>query len=396
MKKETIAITSGRDHKKQTGTVNVPIHRTSTVLFPTWQAYENAEKGKDFYDNSCGSKNSDLSYGIAGTPTTFAAQKTLAAIDNADNALLYPSGLNAITTTLLSLLRIGDHLLMVDTVYGPTRRFCNKTLAKLGIETTYYDPLIGEEIADLIKDNTKVIFTETPGSLTFEVQDIPAVRAAVGDRDIAIIVDNSWATPIFYQPFDKGVDIAIQAGTKYIGGHSDLFLGVATFNDKFSKKMTSGYKNFGVCVSPDACYDAARGVRTMPTRLKAHEKSALSIAKWLQGNAKVAKVFHPALESCPGHEIWKRDFSGSTGLFAVVLEKKYSKSDISNFIDNMDLFGIGASWGGFESLVITFDPSSIRTATKWQDEGTCIRFYIGLEDEEDLRADIESAFARLP
>ena len=394
MKPETLAITSSKNYKKNQGTVNTPIHKTSTILFETWEEYMEAEYGKDVYESGNG-QIADFSYGIGGTPTRFDLQKTLAELEGADYSLVAPSGLSAITTVLLALVSTGDHILITDSVYGPTRRFCNKELKRLGVETEYYDPLIGSNIRDLIKDNTKLIFTESPGSLTFEIQDIPAISKIAKENDIAVLIDNSWASSFYFKPFEHGVDISIQAGTKYIGGHSDLLLGTISCNNKYIKKIFNAYKNLGVSVAPEDCYTALRGIRTMPTRLKAHEKSALSIASWLESHSKVKSVLHPALPSFEGHDLWKRDFTGSTGLFTIILDKKYSYESICNMINGMKYFGIGASWGGYESLIIHFDPKTIRTAKKWDIEETCIRLYIGLEAEEDLKGDIKSGLERL-
>jgi cystathionine beta-lyase len=394
MKPETLAITSSKNYKKNQGTVNTPIHKTSTVLFETWEQYMEAEHGKDVYESGNG-QIADYSYGIGGTPTRFDLQKTLAELEGADYALVTPSGLSSITTVLLSLVNSGDNILVSDSVYGPTRRFCNKELKRLGVETTYYDPLIGSDIKELIKENTKLIFTESPGSLTFEIQDIPAISKVAKEKDIPVVIDNSWGTSLYFKPFEHGVDISIQAGTKYIGGHSDLILGTITCNNKYIKKVFNTYKNLGVSVSPEDCYMALRGIRTMPVRIKKHEESALNIAKWLEGHSKVKSVLHPALPSFEGYELWKRDFKGSTGLFTIILDKKYSYESICKMINGMKYFGIGASWGGYESLIINFDPKTIRTAKKWDIEETCIRLYIGLEAEDDLQEDIESGLKRL-
>lgn len=394
-KQETIAITSGRKYKENSGTVNTPIHRTSTILFPTIGQYNDASRGQDVYKTGADKQTIDLSYGLTGNPTSIALQESLCAIEGADHALLCPSGLSAITTTLFALLAAGDHILITDSIYGPTRRFCDKELKRYNIETTYYNPLIGSGIKDLIKENTKVIFTESPGSLTFEIQDIPAIAAEAHKKNIAVVMDNSWATALYFKPFEHGVDICVQAGTKYIGGHSDLFLGTITTTDEYIDRLFASYKNLGIHTSPDACYTASRGLKTMPTRLKAHEKTALGLANWLAEQPEVKTVLHPALASCPGHELWKRDFTGSTGLFSVILDKKYSNEQISALIDNMELFGIGASWGGFESLLINFDPKTIRTASKWTEENSCIRIYAGLEAEEDLKEDLKQGLKRL-
>lgn len=395
---ETIAVHSGRNPEQFSGAVNTPVHRTSTVVFPTLAEYEEAQHGKAIYETGQGIQSKDFSYGTTGTPTSFGLQKALAALEGAEQALVFPSGLSAITIALLSFLNTGDHLLMVDSVYGPTRRFCNKQLKRLGIEVTFYDPLIGGDIVSLIKNNTKVIFTESPGSLTFEVQDIPAISAAAKSvrEDIAIIMDNSWATPVYFRPFEKGVDVSIQAGTKYINGHADVLIGTVTANGDYFKRIFETFHHFGTCVSADDCYLTARGLRTMPVRLKHHEASALKVAHWLKDHKKVSRVLHPALPESAGHDIWKRDFLGSTGLFSFILDKQYTFDEIAKVVDPMELFSIGASWGGFESLVLPQMPATSRTAVKWEENRSCIRIYTGLEHVDDLIEDLDKALARLP
>jgi cystathionine beta-lyase len=395
MKQETIAVISGKNSHDNSGTVNTPVHRTSTILFPTLKAYHDAENGKDFYNVGDGEKAIDYSYAITGTPTTFALQRAITELEGGQHTLICPSGLSAITTTLLALLSAGDHILMTDSVYGPTRRFCNRKLKRFGIETTYYDPLIGGDIDKLIQDNTKLIFTESPGSLTFEIQDIPAIAKAAHKKGVIVVMDNSWATSLYFKPFKHGVDVSIHAGTKYISGHSDIFLGTITTTDEHIDKIFKAFKDLGNHTSPDVCYMASRGLRTMPTRVQAHEKSALNIAKWMDNQPEVKQVLHPALPSHPGHILWKRDFTGSTGLFSVILDKKYPFEAISAMIDGMELFGIGSSWGGFESLIINFDPSNIRTASKWTETNSCLRIYTGLEAEEDLMEDLKNGLKRL-
>ena len=394
MHQNTKAILSGKDIKGNKGTVNTPIHKTSTVLFPTLQDYHNAERGVDYHKSADGIE-ADLSYGITGTPTTFALQKSLAEMEGADAAIVVPSGLSAITTAILAFVKTGDHILMVDTVYGPTRRFCNKELRRLGIKTTYYDPLIGSKIKDLIQPNTKIVFTESPGSLTFEVQDIPAIAKEAHNKGAVVIIDNSWATALYFKPFEHGVDVSIQAGTKYIGGYSDVFLGTITTTKHHYKRLYDTYKHYGLSVAPEVCYMAHRGLKTMPTRVKAVGDSALVIAKWLKKHKKVQSVLHPAFSSCPGHKLFKRDFTGSSGLFSIVLDKEYSLAQLSSMIDNFEIFGIGSSWGGFESLAINFDPSTIRTATNWTEKRSCVRLYIGLEDTDDLISDLDAGLRRL-
>lgn len=397
MEKETKAVHSGRYPLKYMGAINPPIYQASTLLFPSLQAYQEAERGKAHYEINPTVKSYDCSYAITGTPTNHALQEALATLEEAENCIIVPSGLSAIITVLFGCLKAGDHLLMVDSVYGPTRRFCNNELKRFGVEVEYYDPLIGDGIKDLIKENTAIVYTESPGSLTFEVQDIPAITRAAkaANPDIVTVMDNSWASPLYFKPFQYGIDISIHAVTKYIGGHSDVILGSITTNDEHFAAVFQSFYHLGNSPSPYECYLAQRGIRTMPTRIKQHEKTALTLAHWLAEHPKVSRVLHPALESCPGHEIWKRDFTGSTGLFSVVLDQKYDFDALSQMIDPMELFGIGCSWGGYESLVLAPDPSGSRTANKWEAEGNLIRFYAGLEDPQDLLADLEKAFARL-
>ena len=397
MDKKTLAIQAGRYPSENNGYVNPSISLSSTILFPTFKDYIESESGKTLYPASKKVRSRDNGYGIAGTDTTFSLREAVAKLENYDHCLIFPSGLNAITNSLLAFLRSGDHILVVDSVYGPTRRFCNKDLKRLGVETEYYDPEIGEGIKELIRDNTKIVFMESPGSITFEMQDIPLINKTVKsiNKNIVTIIDNSWATPFYFSPMEHGVDVSIHAGTKYIGGHSDILLGTVSFNDSHAKEMFDLFHNIGSFTSPYECYLAQRGIRTMITRVKQHEYNALEMAKKLENNNKVSKVLHPALPSFKGYDIWKRDFKGSTGLFSIILDKHYSIEQLSNMLDNMSHFGIGCSWGGYESLILALDPKSSRTATKWESEGTLIRIYTGLEDIDDLIEDIESGLNRL-
>ncbi|NDF11217.1 MAG: cystathionine beta-lyase [Proteobacteria bacterium] len=395
MKKDTELTTLGRNPRAHAGTVNPPVYQTSTIVFPSLKAYRQAESGKPFYKEQELSSGSDFSYGLGGTPSTFALQDALRKLEGADHCLIYPSGLAAITFTLLSFLEPGDHCLISDSAYGPTRRFCNKELKRLGIETTYYDPLIGAGIDKLIKKNTKFILLESPGSLTFEMQDIPAIVKVAKKKGVITAMDNSWATPLYYQPIKHGVDLSIQAITKYIGGHADVILGSVACNKEHVKALQQRIRHFGVGVNPAECASALRGLRTLSARLDKHYVSAMQVAKWLQGRKEVSRVIYPALPGDAGHKIWKRDFSGACGLFTFILKKHYNEEQIANMIDHYKHFGIGASWGGYESLVVYFDPTSIRTATKWKAEGSAIRLHIGLEAPEDLIADLDEGFRRL-
>jgi cystathionine beta-lyase len=375
----------GSDPKLQKGAVNPPVYRASTVIFPTVQAMQDAEKIK--FDTTY--------YGVHGTPTTFALEEAMAEVEGGYRAVSVSSGLAAITTALISFLQAGDHLLMVDSVYGPTRNFCNTTLKRFGIETTYYDPLIGSDIGSLFRPETKVIFTESPGSYTFEVQDIPAITKVANNHNIKVIIDNTWSAGHYFKPFNFGVDISIQATTKYQAGHADVILGhiiAKTREDWLKIKINSG--TLGQAVAPDVCYLALRGLRTMSIRLEHHQESALTVARWLKERPEVETILHPAFDTCPGHEIWKRDFTGSSGLFSIVL-KNVPTERLNAMLDGMDYFAMGFSWGGFESLIVASDPAKLRPKTKWHGTGPLLRLHVGQEDVSDLIADLERGLKRL-
>jgi cystathionine beta-lyase len=379
LKPETRLVTAGRDTRAYYGFVNPPVYHASTVLYP------NAEDQV--------AHRSRYQYGRRGTPTTEAMENALRSLegDLCAGVELLPSGMAAISTALLSVLSAGDHLLVTDSVYRPTRNFCDSILKRLGIETTYYDPLVGRDIAKLFKANTRAVFVEAPGSQSFEMQDIPAIAEVAHGKGAAVLMDNTWATPLFFDAFGKGVDISIQAGTKYIGGHSDIMFGTVSSNGVYAARLKETRNTLGVCVGPDDAYLALRGMRTMSVRLKRHQDSGLTVARWLAARPEVARVLHPALESDPGHAIWKRDFTGASGLFSIVL-KPVSEKKVYAFMDALTLFGMGYSWGGFESLVIAFDCGEYRTATRWAPGGPTLRFHIGLEDTGDLVADLENGF----
>jgi cystathionine beta-lyase len=308
--------------------------------------------------------------------------------------MLYSSGLAAVTASLLTVLSAGDELLMSDSVYGPTRRFCDQLLKRYGVSTRYYDPLIGAGIAGLVGERTRAIFLESPGSLTMEVQDVPGICAVARERGLVTLLDNTWATPFFFPALQSGVDLTILAATKYVGGHADLMLGSVTAGPSWYPKLERTSWDLGHSVSPDDAWLAARGLRTMALRLCRHEESALKVAHWLKAQPQVGAVLHPALPDCPGHEHWARDFTGSTGLFAFVLAGA-DDAQRARFIESLALFGIGYSWGGFESLAVPVDPEPIRTATRWRAEGPLVRLHIGLEDPDDLIDDLASAFAAM-
>jgi cysteine-S-conjugate beta-lyase len=378
----TRLVTAGRDTEAQKGFVNPPVVHGSTVLYPTADDLH-AHRG-------------EYQYGRHGTPTTRALQDVLMALEGPQcvGVGLAPSGLAAISTALLSVLKAGDHLLVCDNVYRPSRNFCNGMLARYGVETTYFDPLIGVGIEALFKSNTRAVLVEAPGSQSFEMPDIPAIAAAAHARGALVIDDNTWATPLYHRSLEQGVDISIQAATKYIGGHSDIMFGTISANAKAWPLLTEGIRLLGVCAGPDDVYLALRGVRTLSVRLAQHYRSGLEMARWLQARPEVARVLHPAIESDPGHAIWKRDFTGASGLFSIVLKPAPQKA-VDALLDTVKLFGMGYSWGGFESLVIPFDCSDYRTATKWAPGGPALRLHIGLESIDDLKADLDRGFAAL-
>ncbi len=378
----TRLVVGGRDPAANHGFVNPPVHHVSTVLYPT---------AEDFL-----ARRSRYLYGRRGTPTSEALENALRELEGPACAgvALLPSGLAAISTALLALLNAGDHLLVTDSVYQPTRNFCDGVLKRYGITTTYYDPLIGTGIAALIRPNTRAVFVEAPGSLSFEMQDVPAIAAAAHAMGAVVLMDNTWASPLYFRAFDKGVDLSIQAATKYIGGHSDVMLGTVSANKATWERLSDTVHALGLCVGPDDIYLGLRGLRTLGVRLAQHYQSGLKIARWLEQRPEVARVLHPALASCPGHAIWQRDFSGASGLFSIVL-KPVADTAVHAFLNELSLFGIGASWGGFESLAIPFNCASFRTATKWAPGGPTVRIHIGLEDTDDLIGDLERGFAAL-
>ncbi|HMI15721.1 MAG TPA: cystathionine beta-lyase [Bradyrhizobium sp.] len=378
-KAETTLVTAGRDTKAQKGFVNPPVVHGSTVLYPTAEDLH-AHRG-------------EYQYGRRGTPTTKALQEALMALEGPQCAGvgIAPSGLSAITTTLLAVLKAGAHLLVCDNAYRPTRNFCEGLLAGYGVETTYFDPLIGAGVAELFKPNTKAILLEAPGSQSFEMPDIPAIAAVAHGRGALVIDDNTWATPLFHRSLDQGVDISIQAATKYIGGHSDIMFGTISANAKAWPLIAETIRLLGVCAGPDDVFLALRGLRSLAVRLAQHHRSALEMARWLATRPEVVRVLHPALESDPGHTIWKRDFTGASGLFSIVLKPAPQKA-VDALLDAVTLFGMGFSWGGFESLVIPFDCAPYRSATKWAPGGPTLRLHIGLENVEDLKSDLERGF----
>jgi cystathionine beta-lyase len=370
----------GRDPFAHHGFVNTPVYRGSTVLFKSLDSFERRDQR--------------YVYGRRGTPTSEALEGAIAQLEGGARAWLAPSGAAAIATAFFCFTKAGDHILVADTVYQPTRRICDGPLKRFGVETTYYDPTIGAGIAGLMRPTTALVYAESPGSLTFEVQDVPALAAAAHAGGALLAMDNTWASPLYFKPFRHGVDISIQAGTKYIVGHADAMLGAVTVAEPLAHRLVVEAGGLGICAGTEEMYLGLRGLRTLDVRLERHWRSGVEIARWLEQRPEVARVLNPALPSHPQHELWKRDFLGACGLFSVVL-RPCPKAALAAMIEGLELFGIGASWGGYESLVLPFDAAKTRSATAWQPEGPTVRLHIGLEDVDDLKADLEAGFARL-
>lgn len=380
MKDATLVTVAGRDPQAQHGVVNPGVYHASTMLFPSMAALESARPGTH--------------YGRYGTPTSHALETAVAALEGAHAAFALGSGKTAITTMLLALLRSGDHLLVTDSAYAPTRLFCERVLARFGVTTDYFDPGLGAGIAGLIRPETRLVFTESPGSLTFEVQDIPSIAAAAHAKGCLVAIDNTWASPLYFKPFAHGVDISVHAGTKYIGGHSDLMLGLITCTEAVHDRLRRGIHELATAAAPDDCYLALRGLRTLATRLERHQASGLKLAAWLRGRPEVTQVLHPGLPDAPGHALWRRDFLGASGLFGFLI-RSCRKEALAAMLDQLELFGMGWSWGGYESLLIPAHPETCRTAVPWQQEDHLLRIHVGLEDPDDLIADLEAGFARM-
>ncbi len=397
LRTRTKLIYVGRQPDEQFGFVNTPIYRGSTVLAASVaELSSSAGVSLQFPGNPYRREGQPprYIYGTKGNPTTEALETAWTDLSGAAGTVLTPSGLAAITVALLAVVKSGDHILVTDSVYRPTRIFCEGVLKRLGVETSYYEPTVGADIKALLRPNTTVIFTESPGSQTFEMQDIPTLAAVARAHGACLIMDNTWATPLFFPPHERGVDIAIEAGTKYLGGHSDLLLGLTSANDKYWKRLRDTFDSFGICAGSEDVFLALRGLRTMELRLKEAEKQALAMAHWFQTRPEVAQVLHPALPDCPGHEIWQRDFHGSSGLFSIVLNPVSARA-VAAMLDGLELFGMGYSWGGFESLVIPFDAKSYRSVINWKPVGPTLRFQIGFEDVRDLQDDLARGFERM-
>ncbi len=370
----------GSDPDNYHGFVNTPLFRGSTILYPTLDAFL--------------SRSQKYTYGRRGTPTFSALESAITELEGGHHTALTSSGLSACSVSLLAIVKSGGHVLITDSVYQPVRSFSERILKRLGVEVTYYDPHIGSGISDLIQDNTQLIYTESPGSQTFEVQDLPAICEVAKTRDVPVLTDNTWASPLYYNPLKLGADVVIHAGTKYFSGHSDANLGSITTTEAYSKVIRQTHGDLGQCPGPEDVTLCLRGIRTLSVRLERHQESALEMANWLAERPEVSSVIHPAREDHPDHELWKRDFTGSSGLFSILLKVTSDKA-LGAMLDDLELFGMGASWGGYESLVIPFDVTAYRTATTWKAEGRALRFHIGLEDTDDLKDDLDKGFARL-
>jgi cysteine-S-conjugate beta-lyase len=377
---ETEVVHVGRKPFEQHGFVNTPVYRGSTVLYPTLDAIH--------------AHDQPYTYGRRATPTTKALEEAIAHLEGGAATILTSSGLAAISTAILAFAESGDHILILDSVYQPARTFADKMLKRLGIETTYYDPLIGGGIAKLFRPNTRLVLVEAPGSQTFEMQDIPAIAAEAHAKNIWVLADNTWATPLYCKPLSLGADVSIQAATKYIVGHADAMLGAVTANTRAAKFVNDAKERLGTCPGSEETYLGLRGLRTLAVRLERHHRSGVAVAEWLKGRPEVERILHPALPGDPGHAIWKRDFTGASGLFTAVL-KPVPKPQLAAFLDGLKFFGMGYSWGGYESLVVPFDPTPYRTATLWHGPGPALRFHVGLEAVEDLIDDLAAGFERM-
>lgn len=378
---ETLLTHAGSKPDEYHGAVNVPPHRMSTIVFRTYEEFEKVP-------------NVPYSYGRAGTPSTAAFEEGIAAIEGAFRSVATCSGLSAIITALIAFAESGDHILMTDNCYGPSRKSCEEILRRFGVDVEYYPPMIGAEIEKLFRPNTKLVFMEAPGSLTFEVQDIGAITAAAKKAGIKTAIDNSWATPLFFQPLDFGIDISVMSATKYVSGHSDVMLGVVSTNEDAWPQVKRAALMLGLCGGSEELYLGLRGLRTLNVRLQQHQKNALDIAEWLANRKEVKSVRHPALPSCPGHENWKKYYKGSSGTFGIILHET-NREKIASMLNGMKIFNLGFSWGGFESLLFPEQPKPIRTAEAWTEEGFSLRLHIGLEDVEDIRADLDAGLSRL-
>jgi len=388
LRRNTQILHVGRDPDANHGVVNPPVYHCSTVIFKTLDALLETRR-----DRASGAYEG-FTYGREGTVTTRALEDAMTLLEGGYRAVVTSCGLGAICAALTAFLSAGDHLLIVDSLYGPARAFCEDFLKKFGVEVTYYPPSIGAGIEALMQPNTKVVYLESPGSLTFEITDVPAITAICRQRGITTIMDNTWASPVCFQPLKHGVDVSINAATKYISGHSDLMLGVAVCTEEAFVPVKKTASGSGYCGGPDDVYMALRGLRTLPLRMRQHQQSATEIASWLQQRPEVFRVMYPALPGDPAHELWKRDFTGASGLFGIVLNACTDRQ-FAAMLDGMKLFRLGYSWGGFESLCVPTYPSDLRSAQQWEAPGPSLRIHVGLEDVADLIDDLAAGFARL-
>ena len=386
MKLRTRLVQRGRTARSNPGTVNIPVARASTVTFESIADMQEVQRRFD-------ADEPIPTYGMLNMPLRVAFEEVMVQLEGGHRAVTLSSGLAANVVAILACVKAGDHILVTDSVYQPVRRFCLRQLARFGVETTFYDPSIGAGIAALMKDNTRLVYVESPGSHTFEVQDIPAIAAVAHARGAAVIHDNAWATGVFYRSFDHGADIVVQPCTKYPAGHSDVIIGAVIANEKWWPAVRDASRDYGQMASPDDIFLALRGMRTLEARLRQHEKSGLHVARWLERHAAVERVLHPGLESDPGHALWKRDYLGCTGLFGVAL-KPCSDRALAAFVDSLELFALGYSWGGFESLVVPQNIQKSRSVRPWSG-GPLIRLHVGLEDPDDLCADLAQGLERI-
>lgn len=378
---ETVLAHTGSKPDEYHGAVNVPPHRMSTIVFKSYAEFEKVP-------------NVPFSYGRAGTPSSAAFEEAIAEAEGAYRSVSTCSGLSAILTALLAFAKAGDHILMTDNCYGPSRKSCEEVLRKFGVDVEYYPPMIGAGIEKLFRKNTKLVFMEAPGSLTFEVQDVGAITAAAKKAGIKTAIDNSWATPLFFRPVPFGIDLSVMSATKYVSGHSDVMLGVVSANEESHPAVRKAALMLGFCGGSEELYLGLRGLRTLNVRMQQHQKNALYLAQWLEKHPAVKRVLHPALSSCPGHDNWKKHYKGSSGTFGIILKETH-REKIAKMLDSMEIFSMGFSWGGYESLLFPEQPKPIRTAEKWTEEGFSLRIHVGLEDVEDLKEDLEAGLKRL-